>query len=315
MGRASAGLGEQLVDAINELSGSHPGKRAAHAKGILCAGTFTASARARTLTRAAHLQGERMAVTVRFSNGSGDPDAPDDDPRDGRGMAVKFYLPGGATTDIVSVSLPVFFARTPDEFIRFTRARKLDPATGEPDMAALGAFLQDHPHVGAALQLILPTLAPPASYATVAYNSLHAFQLVNTAGEGQFVRYRWDPEAGEQTLADDAGERGRDYLQRELRARLDREPVRFRLTATVAADGDSLDDPTQPWPPERERVELGGLELTALDQTRERGDDILVFDPTRVTDGIELSPDPILLARTDAYAASVERRTGVRRAS
>jgi catalase len=33
-----------------------------------------------------------------------------------------------------------------------------------------------------------------------------------------------------------------------------------------------------------------------------------VFDPTRVTAGIELSDDPILHFRPRAYSASVERR-------
>jgi catalase len=34
-----------------------------------------------------------------------------------------------------------------------------------------------------------------------------------------------------------------------------------------------------------------------------------VFDPTRVVDGIELSDDPILRYRPDAYTESVSRRT------
>ena len=36
---------------------------------------------------------------------------------------------------------------------------------------------------------------------------------------------------------------------------------------------------------------------------------MLVFDPTRVTDGIELSDDPVLRFRHDAYAESIARRT------
>ena len=38
---------------------------------------------------------------------------------------------------------------------------------------------------------------------------------------------------------------------------------------------------------------------------------MLVFDPTRVVDGIELSEDPILRFRRHAYAVSVERRSGL----
>jgi len=71
-----------------------------------------------------------------------------------------------------------------------------------------------------------------------------------------------------------------------------------------------VNDPTVAWPEEREKVEVGRLELSGPDLERERGDDILVFDPTRMTDGIELSDDQILRFRPRAYAASVTRRSG-----
>ena len=64
-----AALAERLVEAINELSGRHPGHRAAHAKGTLCAGTFTATPEAARLTKAAHMQGEPVRVTVRYPSG------------------------------------------------------------------------------------------------------------------------------------------------------------------------------------------------------------------------------------------------------
>jgi catalase len=305
---------EQLVDAINDLSGRHPGYRAAHAKGILCEGSFVATPEASELSRAAHLQGNRVRVTTRFSNGSGDPHAPDTERRDGRGMAIKFYLPDGSTTDIVAITIPVFFVRTPEDFLDFTQARKPDPETGELDMQKVGAFVSEHPETAAALQLILPSFVPPRSYATSAFNSLHAFRLVNSNGDGRWVRWRLEPEAGIDTLSDEELEGASpDYLQDELRERVGREPVRFRLLARIAQDGDSLDDPTQPWPDDREAVEMGTIELTSTESDRETGDDVLVFDPTRVTDGIELSDDPILRIRSYAYSVSIERRSGASR--
>jgi len=309
-------LAERLVDAINDLSGRHPGHRAAHARGILCAGSFTAAPGAAELSTAAHLTGEPVRVTVRFSNGSGDPSTPDNDRREGRGMAVKFYLPDdGGTTDIVGLSLPAFFVRTPEDFLGFTTARKPDPETGEIDMEKVGAFVAEHPETAAALQLIIPSLTPPRSYATLAYNSIHSFRLVNAADEGRFVRYRFVPEAGVESLPDEEIEGASpEYLQEEIRERLDGGPVRFRLIARLAADDDAIDDPTVAWPEgEREEVELGTLELTGLDTTRETGDDVLVFDPTRVTDGIEPSDDQILHVRSHAYSVSVERRSGAPR--
>ena len=89
--------------------------------------------------------------------------------------------------------------------------------------------------------------------------------------------------------------------------------MRFTVLARLAGDGDPTDDPTVAWPEERETVELGRIELTGLDTSRESGDDVLVFDPTRVTDGIECSDDPILRIRSHAYSVSVERRSGTPR--
>ena len=125
-------LAEQVVDAINDIAGAHAGHRAAHARGSLCAGRFAATPEAQRLTRAAHMQGEPVRATVRFSNGGGDPRIPDY-ATEGRGMAVKLYLDDGARTDMVALSLPVFFVRTPEDFLDFTRARKPDPQTGQPD--------------------------------------------------------------------------------------------------------------------------------------------------------------------------------------
>ena len=289
-------LAEEIVDAINEISGVHPGHRAAHAKGTLMTGTFTGAGT--DLTTAPHLQGEPVRVTVRFSNGGGDPGIPDY-AREGRGMAVKFYLPDGAKTDIVALSLPCFFVRTPEDFLEFTRARK-DPERLMPDW--LGA----HPEALTAIQAALGA-DPPASYATCAYNSIHSFRWIDADGGSRFVRYRWEPEAGEQTLSpEDAKARGRDYLQQDLLARGE---SAFRLKAIIAAEEDAVDDPTVAWPEVREQVEVGRLVVEGPELERERDGDILVFDPTRVIDGIELSDDAILRFRGPAYSVSVERRT------
>jgi catalase len=48
--------------------------------------------------------------------------------------------------------------------------------------------------------------------------------------------------------------------------------------------------------------------LDGPETERERDGDILVFDPTRVTGGIELSDDSILRFRPRAYSASIARR-------
>jgi catalase len=305
-------LPEQIVDAIHEIGGRHAGTRAVHAKGILCSGTFTASPEAASLTRAAHMRGEPVRATVRFSNGGGDPGTPDS-AKDGRGLAVKLYLDDGTRTDLVGITLPRFFVRTPEDFLEFTRARRPDPETGQPDMAKLGAFLEAHPEALPAIQHALSQPAP-ASYAQLEYHGIHAFKWIAPDGGERWVRFSWRPAAGVAGLSDEeAAERPPDYLQDELRERLAAEPVEFALEVAIAAEGDDPDDPTEPWPDERERVVAGTLRIDGLEDGRERDGDVLVFDPTRVTDGIELSADRILRVRPDAYAVSVERRSGARR--
>jgi catalase len=298
---------QQTVDAVNERFGRHPGLRALHAKGVLGKGTFTATPEAARLSRAAHLQGEPVPATVRFSNGSGDPDEPDY-ASDVRGMAVKLYLPDGGRTDIVAQSAPRFPVRTPDGFVDFVRAA----APGPRQLVRMPLFLARHPEAVPGLPANLAALKPPAGYATIRYYPIHAFRWLDADGVARIVRYRWVPAAGVQTLSrKEAKARGRDYLRDGLVARLEgAEPVRFALEVQIAEPGDTGADPTTPFREDREAVTAGTLEVTELETGRETGDDVLVFDPTRVPDGIELSDDPVLRFRTRAYSVSVERRSG-----
>jgi catalase len=76
----SAALGTviaQLVEAMRALAGSHPGFRPAHAKGMVCSGTFRGAPEARRVSRAPHLQGQPVPTVIRFSNASGNPDVHD----------------------------------------------------------------------------------------------------------------------------------------------------------------------------------------------------------------------------------------------
>jgi catalase len=303
----SDALSERLVDSINASYGVHPGYRAAHAKGVLCAAQFTPTADAARLSRAPHFATDVLAH-VRFSNGSGNPTSPDS-ARDGRGMAVKFSVPEGRTTDIVAISLPVFFARTPEDLLQFNEARRADPTTGQPDAAKVGAYLEQHPE---ALPAVIAAMTHPipASYASLTYHGLHAFGLVATDGTVRFGRYHLVPDGGDASIGDDeAAALPADFLRDELTTRLAAAPALFHLRVQLASDDDPTDDPTAPWPDDRETVELGRLAITSLAFDREHDGDVLVFDPTRVTDGIVLSNDPILHARSGAYSASVARRS------
>ncbi len=295
----------EAVDAANEVFGRHPRRRALHAKGILLRGTFTATPQSAALTRAAHMQGEPVPAIARVSNGAGDPNAPDYQP-DVRGLAVKFELPDGSKTDIVCQTLPRFPFRTPDGFVEFLRAQKRDAAM----VVRFPAYLARNAGVVGALRVNLPALRPPESYATIPYYGIHAFRFIDAQGGSRHARYAWLPAAREARLSPrQAKSRGRDYLQQEIRDRVGSEPVRFLLELQIAGEGDNVNDASSVWPADRQRVNAGTLELTQVADDPEADGSVLVFDPGRVTDGIELSDDPVLRFRPQAYSESVSRRS------
>jgi catalase len=296
---------EQAIDAVGEVFGRHGGRRALHAKGVLCQGTFTATAEAAEPTRAAHMQGEEIPATVRFSNGSGNPGHPDYAP-DPRGLALKLYLPDGARTDIVAVSSPRFPTRTPEGFIELVTAQ----GAGLAAAWKLPLFLAHHPEAIPVLSAVAPTLLPPASYAAIPYYGIHAFKWIDREGGERHVRYELVPDTPAARLSPWAARRrGRDYLQEEICERLARGPVGFTLELQIATPRDRVDDPSAAWPRGRRRARAGTLLITGLETERETGEDVLVFDPARVTDGIECSADPVLRFRPRAYSESVKRRT------
>ena len=297
---------ERIVEAMSAIHGIHAGHRTVHAKGSCCRGTFVADPEAAAISRAAHLQGDEIPVTVRFSNGSGKPTRADG-AKDERGMAVKFHLPDDTTTDIVSLTLPVFFVKNPEDFLAFLEAQRPDPETGKPDLDRIGAFVDEHPETQKALGFLMMTMAP-ASFANCSFFGIHAFKFTASDESERFGRYRWVSDAGESTLTDpETRALGKNYMHEELPRRLEEGPLRWELQLQLAEEGDDVNDPTTPWPEERKLVTLGHLTVSEYAGKECEG---MIFDPGHVIDGVDRSDDPILHARSDAYSVSFARRTG-----
>jgi catalase len=298
----------QIVETMRALAGSHPGFRPVHAKAVVCHGTFRAAPQARGVCRAPHLQGEAIPTVIRFSNASGSPDAHDGLP-DARGMAVKFQLPDGKNADILALSIEGFLARTPEDFLTFLQAQLPDPATNQPRPDAVPRFLEKHPSAAAFIERL--TQKPvPASYGQSSYHAEHAFKFTAADGISRFGRYHWIPAAGEAWLSpEDASKRSANFLREDLESRLRNGPVGFRLFLQLADKSDPTDDATALWPADRPQVELGRLEVADISPTGMADERRMVFDPTNLVDGIDLSADPILLARSAAYSISYDRRS------
>lgn len=290
-----------------ELNGGiHTGFRFAHAKGIVCNGTFTPSTEAKTLSRAAHLRGGAVPVTVRFSDGTGVPTIPDTDPRAGpRGMAIRFTLPGGAFTDIVANSHNGFVVGTGEDFLAFLKAVAAT-RPDSPHASPVEAFLGSHPR---ALKFVTESKPLPKSFANLAYFGNNAFLLVDSAGTKHAIRYQIIPVAGLASLdSASAAKAGPNYLFDDLPRRLARGPVKFRLFAQLANPGDPTNDGSFVWPPDRKHVLLGNVSVTTVAPNNDELQRSLMFNPIFLTDGIQLSDDPLVPLRSAVYALSVAHR-------
>jgi len=299
-------LPQQIADVIVQLNGGvHTGFRFMHAKGLVVTGTFTPAPGARSISTAAHFA-KPVPVTVRFSDGTGVPTIPDTDTRGSpRGMAIRFMLPGGAFTDIVAISHNGFVVGTGEDFLAFlTAVAHTTPQSPHPN--PVEQFLQAHPR---ALKFVQDVQPLPVSFATLAYFGNNAFVFVDSAGTKRAGRYQILPAAGIATLDSvKAAKAGPDYLFQDLRRRLARGPVRFRLVAQMAGPGDKTSDGSLVWPADRKIVELGSLSLTTVAPNNEELQRTLTYNPIFLTPGIQLSDDPLVPLRSAVYALSVAHR-------
>ena len=299
-----APLEVQIVNALNKAFGRHPGFRANHAKGVVVEGSFKASPEAAALSRAVLFNGSTIPVTVRFSDSTGIPDLPDGSgTANPHGMAIKYHLPDGSETDMVTNSLKFFLFSNGEDFRDFFLA-VADSPPGAAKPTKLDQFLATHPKVPAAIA----TVATPDSFANEAYHGLDAFIFVNKAGQRQAVRYIIEPEHIVHLAPADAAKQAPNFLVDEIVQRLKQGPVTFHLKAQLAAPGDQTKDPSEPWPADRKVVDLGVLTIDKAVADSAQAEKPLLFLPGQLTDGIERSDDPLVDIRDSAYAESFSRR-------
>jgi catalase len=305
---AAKDLSEQIVDTMNQVFGKHPGYRAAHAKGVVCEGEFSPSPTAANLSKAAHLQarGTPVRITVRFSDSTGLPDVPDGAPiARPHGMAVRFHLPEGGSTDIVTNAFNGFAVATGEDFLALFKALA-ESGPNAPKPTPLEKFLESHPR---AKHVITAPKPMPQSFATQRYFGINAFLFTNRRGAARPGRYQLRPEAGEKVFTDEqAAKKPATYLIDELGQRLASGPARFRLVVQLATQGDPVNDATIAWPDDRPIVELGILSLVKLASDNDEAQRALAFDPLRLVEGIDPSDDPLLELRSSVYAVSRRRR-------
>lgn len=297
---------KQILDVLNQIFGKQPGYRYIHAKGIICEGRFFPGNNALSLSRAQIFRSASTPLIIRFSNFSGVPTVPDNDPAASpRGMAIRFTLPDGKVMDIMTHSYNGFPASTVEEFLQFIQALAAS-SSESPKPTPIENFLSGHPR---ARQFANDPKPVPISFATQSYYGVDTFLLVNDQGEVSSTRYCIHPLAGEQYLnSNDAAEKPADFLFDELRERLALGSVLFRLIAQIPERDDPIDDPAATWPEDRKKVELGIIAVDTIHIDSDSTQRSISFDPTNLVDGIEISGDHLPLDRSALYAIAFDHR-------
>ncbi|KAK3358589.1 catalase-like domain-containing protein [Lasiosphaeria ovina] len=292
-----------IVETLHGIFGPHPGFRPAHAKGVLLDGTFTPTAEAAALSKAAHFKAPSTPIIARLSSSTGIPQLPDTDANGNpHGFAVRFRLaetPRRVHTDIIAHSADGFPGRTGEDALAFFSAIR---------DGSVGDYVASHPAALAFVQLPKPF---PASFSTERFFGVNAFKLIADDGTVTFVRYRIVPTKGLAELSDaEAATKPANYLYDEIPALLAAGPITYTLTAQVAdvAAGDVTDDATVRWPDTRRVVELGTISLTGEAAENAAQQKTIIFDPIPRVDGVEPSDDPLLEARAGVYLISGRER-------
>jgi catalase len=296
-----------FVDLFEQPNHPHPGFRRNHAKGVGFRGTFESNGRGAALSKALVFARGQVPVIGRFALGGGMPDAADA-PHTVRSLAVLFQLPNGEEWRTGMNNIPVFPASTALAFHDLLLATAPDPVTKKPNPEKMKALFSQHPDTAQALKSISAS-AVSSGFENSTYNSLNAFRFVAPDGHTTFVRWALVP-VQPFALLDEAAAKAWDKnaLFDGLIASARRAPLKWRLLVTLAEPGDPTRDATLPWPEARSRVDVGTLTVEKIESEETSPARDINFDPLMLPSGIEPSDDPILSARSAAYAQSFRRR-------
>src|ERR1051325_2156997 len=179
-------------------------ERVVHARGFGAHGYFENYKSLADVTRADLFQraGEKTPTFVRFSTVAGSKGSADL-ARDVRGFAVKIYTKQG-NWDLVGNNIPVFFIQDAIKFPDIIHAAKEEPDRGFPQAQTahdnFWDFISLNPESIHMALWIMSDRTIPRSFRFMEGFGVHTFPLVNAQGKSTFVKFRWKPKLGMQSV-------------------------------------------------------------------------------------------------------------------
>jgi catalase len=299
---------DRMTDAIERSNGQvYPGYRRAHAKGICISGYFQGNGNGVALSKAPMFTTGPTPFVGRMSIGGGKPHGDDGSARV-RSMALGLVSGDGQEWRMAMNSFPFFAVSSVEAFHEQVIASTPMPDTGKPDPERMKAFLARHPE--AARFAEWARTAPwPTSFANTTYNGVNTFRFTNPDGVERHVRWSMQPQTPLVAMTAEQREvASQDFLSKDLIDRLAQGPLLWDMLVTLAGPGDSITDPAQAWPADRQQVNVGTVVIESAQPQATGPCRDLNFDPLLLPAGVDGSEDPILAARSAVYSPSFNRR-------
>jgi len=274
---------------------AHPGFRRAHAKGLCVTGEFHSTGQLVEYSEAPLFEPGVVPFTGRFSVAGNNPTAPDLK-APVRSFALSFVMSSTEQWRIAMNTPPVMAVKDPHTFYQQIQAI-------QAGSEAIQQFFSEHPESRDFLNW-KAQYQPSGSFAAETYHSINAFYLISSTGSQQAVRWVMRPTVSVSA----AGLQGTDALHDEITHRVATENVVFDWVFTLAEAKDDENNPSVAWPESREKVTAGQILITGVTPQLQGECHDINYDPLVLPTGVEATRDPILRARSAAYAESYRRR-------
>jgi catalase len=291
---------EQDYKVFEGTFGVTKGKRRNHTKGFCITGEFTPVDAAILDYTNSPIFTQAAAVNGRVSHKGGSNTAPDDKFGD-LGLAFELTTPND-DYHIINVNTEHFFpASNPADFIDVVRAKGIG---GE----AVKALAAERPELRAYLNFHKKERSKELRpYEGTTFNSVNAFYLVDEDGNRTAIRWSMVP-SGEQGMVADLNPE--NFLMENMNANLAKGTVSWDMVVTIANDDDDPNNAAIRWEGDHKQITAARLTVTSTSTETEGTCDEVNFDPTVLSDGFEVTDDPILEARSHIYAHGIGVRLG-----
>src|SRR5690625_4685499 len=301
-------------------------EKVVHARGFGLFGEFETTKSMKEYTLADFLQrpGQKTPVFVRFSNFIGSKGSKDT-AIDIRGFATKFYTEVG-NYDMLALQFPVFILADAMKFADVTHAVKPNPNTDVPQATVAHDWFWDYvisnPESAHMVMWLMSMRGRPRSWRMMDGWPINTFWLINEAGKGTYVRFKWIPKLGVHSLllneANLIGGVDPDFHRHDIIEAVKKGAYPEYDLGVQLIDPkneakysfDVLDD-TKLWPEEEVPVQvIGKMKLNRLTDNFFAEEEQSSFDPATVIPGIDFTHDPVLQGRSFAYRDTDYHRLG-----